>query len=368
MTLGAMANARILIVDDAAYVRMMMAEMLLHAGYDVVTANGSEEALIQVAENAPFDLVLSDIMMGGMDGTALLGQLQREHPNLPVVMVTAVHDITVAMGTIRQGAYDYLLKPFERDQLLACVTRALEYRELTMQNLHYKEMLEKLVAARTVMLRQTLRDLERSYDITLEALGDALDLRDEETEGHSKRVTAYTMALARAAGIIVRGAYLHDMGKIATPDSILLKPGKLDAEEIAIMQKHCAYGYHMLRKIPYLRKASEIVYSHQERFDGSGYPRGLKGDKIPLGSRIFAIADTMDAITSDRPYRKARSFEEAREEIIRCAGTQFDPEMVEVYKKIPIQLWEELRREIMQHAGQTAIIEGKMAVPNRKSA
>jgi putative nucleotidyltransferase with HDIG domain len=219
------------------------------------------------------------------------------------------------------------------------------------------------MAARTRRLRATMQDLERSYDITLEAMGDALDLRDAETEGHSKRVTAYTIALARQMGLdseqlrtIARGAFLHDIGKIATPDRILLKPGKLDAEEMAIMREHCDRGYEMVRKIPFLREAAEIVYAHQESFDGSGYPRGLKAAEIPLGARIFAIADTLDAITSDRPYRKGATFLEARTEIERCSGRQFDPEIVAVFLRMPPDLWFDLRTEVarLSHAAGTS--------------
>jgi putative nucleotidyltransferase with HDIG domain len=198
-----------------------------------------------------------------------------------------------------------------------------------------------------------MQDLERSYDTTLEAMGDALDLRDEETQGHSKRVTAYAIAIARAMGlnadelkVIARGAFLHDIGKIATPDSILLKPGRLDAEEIAVMREHCERGYEIVRKIPFLREAAEIVYAHQERFDGSGYPRGLRAGQIPLGARIFAIADTLDAMTSDRPYRKGTTFAGAREEIARCSGGQFDPQIVAVFLEIATESWTELRAEI----------------------
>jgi putative nucleotidyltransferase with HDIG domain len=198
-----------------------------------------------------------------------------------------------------------------------------------------------------------MADLERSYDITLEAMGDALDLRDQETEGHSKRVTAYTIAIARAMDvqadelkIIARGAFLHDIGKIATPDSILLKPGRLNPAEMAIMREHCERGYEMIRKIPFLREAAEIVYAHQERFDGTGYPRGLSGSDIPLGARIFAIADTLDAMTSDRPYRKGTTFEAAKKEIIHCSGQQFDPAIVEVFLNMPTQCWADLRAEI----------------------
>jgi putative nucleotidyltransferase with HDIG domain len=198
-----------------------------------------------------------------------------------------------------------------------------------------------------------MHDLERSYDFTLEVMGDALDLRDAETEGHSRCVTAYTIALARKIGlnaeqlrIIARGAFLHDIGKIATPDRILLKPGKLDPEEIEIMRQHCALGYQMVRKIPFLCEASEIIYTHQETFDGTGYPRGLRGEAIPLGARIFAIADTLDAMTSDRPYRKALSFDQARAEIVRCSGSQFDPGIVQVFLTMPEALWNSLRREV----------------------
>jgi putative nucleotidyltransferase with HDIG domain len=274
-------------------------------------------------------------------------------PHLPVVMVTAIHDISVAIDSMRRGAYDYLLKPFEREHLVSTVQRALDHRQVLQESQNYQQNLEQVVRARTELLRQAMEDLENSYDVTLEALGDALDLKDSETEGHSKRVTAYTIALARAMGIspgqikiIARGAFLHDIGKMAIPDEILRKPGSLTPEEQEVMREHCTRGYHILRKIPFLSEAAEIVYSHQEHYDGSGYPAGISGNQIPIGARIFAVADTLDAITSDRPYRKARSFDVAREEILRCSGTQFDPAVVEVFLKIPNELWQELRSEI----------------------
>jgi putative nucleotidyltransferase with HDIG domain len=146
---------------------------------------------------------------------------------------------------------------------------------------------------------------------------------------------------------VARGAFLHDVGKMAIPDAILLKPGKLDAEEQAVMRQHCARGYNMLRKIPFLAEAAEIVHSHQEHYDGSGYPRGLRGNDIPLGARIFAVADALDAITSDRPYRQAQPFAKARAEIKRCSGTQFDPRVVDVLMSMPDRLWADLRGEIV---------------------
>ncbi len=345
-------TSRILVVDDETHVRAMMGSTLERQGYEVRLASSGREAL-ETLEMAPFDLVLTDIVMQDVNGIALLEQIHAQHPNLPVVMVTAIHDISVAIDSMRRGAYDYLLKPFEREHLLNTVRRAMDHRHALEENHNYQQSLEQMVRARTEMLRHAMEDLEHSYDVTLEALGDALDLKDSETEGHSKRVTAYTIALARAMGIppaeikvIARGAFLHDVGKMAIPDEILRKPGKLTAEEQTVMREHCTRGYNMLRKIPFLAGAAEIVYCHQEHYDGSGYPRGIRGREIPIGARIFAVGDTLDAITSDRPYRKSRSFDAAREEILRCSGSQFDPAVVEVFLKIPNELWQELRSEI----------------------
>src|ERR1700758_2777878 len=245
-----MTQERILIVDDEPYVRTVMAAMLEKSSYSPVLAANGLEAIQHLVNDPPYDLILSDIMMNGLDGIGLLERVREVQPDTPIVMVTAIHDISVAITAMRNGAYDYLLKPFEREQLLTPVKRALEYRRLVQQNSIYRHNLEQLVMARTEMLRHAMSDLERSYDITLEALGDALDLRDAETEGHSKRVTAYTIALARALGVpkeaipvIARGAFLHDIGKMAIPDAILRKPGALTADEIAVMKEHAFLGY-----------------------------------------------------------------------------------------------------------------------------
>jgi putative nucleotidyltransferase with HDIG domain len=344
--------ARILVVDDETHVRSMIGATLERQGYDVQLAISGHEAL-EMLDNNTFDLVLTDIVMQDGNGIFLLDRIRGNQPNLPVVMVTAIHDISVAIDSMRRGAFDYLLKPFEREHLMATIVRALEHRQALQESHNYQQNLEEVVRARTEMLRQAMEDLEHSYDITLEALGDALDLKDSETEGHSKRVTAYTIALARAMGIspaeikvIARGAFLHDIGKMAIPDEILRKPAALTPGEQEIMREHCTRGFNILRKIPFLSEAAEIVFCHQEHFDGSGYPSGLRGGEIPIGARIFAVADTVDAITSDRPYRRASSFDSARQEILRCSGTQFDPSVVEVFLKIPNELWHELRSEI----------------------
>ncbi len=348
-----MADQRILVVDDEDAIRNVVCSILNQAGFACHPVTSGRDALALLRSDNNISIVLSDLIMEGMDGLTLLAKMKQEHPDIPVVMVTAVHDISVALAAIRNGAYDYLLKPFEKEQLLAMVRRAIENRRLKLENLAYQTKLESLVSARTEMLRKALADLERSYDITLEALGDALDLKDAETEGHSKRVTAFTIAIARAMDlpqdqvrVIARGAFLHDVGKMAIPDAILRKPGRLTPDEQTIMREHAVLGYQMLRRIPFLREAADIVYSHQERFDGSGYPRGLRADQIPLGARIFSIADTFDAMTSDRPYRAAQSVSAGRREIERNSGKQFDPDIVKVFLSVPEHIWQELRNEI----------------------
>jgi putative nucleotidyltransferase with HDIG domain len=344
---------RILVVDDEEAIREIITAQLVSANYQCRQAASGLEALALLNSGEEFELMLSDLMMAELDGIGLLERTKEKYPDMPVVMVTAVHDISVALAAIRNGAYDYLLKPFEREQLLATVRRALENRRLKMENRAYQVNLESLVAARTDQLRKAVSSLEKSYDTTLEVLGDALDLRDQETEGHCKRVTAFTIAIARAMGlpadqirVIARGAFLHDIGKMAIEDKILRKPGKLEPHEMEQMHEHCYKGYQLLKKIPFLGEACEIVYSHQEHYDGNGYPRNLKGDEIHLGARIFAIADTLDAITSDRPYRAAQSFTAARQEIYRCTGTQFDPQVVQIFRTMPDSIFEDLKKEI----------------------
>jgi putative nucleotidyltransferase with HDIG domain len=365
--------SRVLIIDDQAPFRTSVQGMLEKVEYSTVLSGGGLEAISHIEQDLPYDLVLADLTTALSKGSDLLGRMRQSRPETPVVLFTPSYEVRTAVAAVRQGAYDYLLTPFDKDQLVASVRRAVEYRRLLQQNTLYRRDLEQMVSARTGMLHQAIADLERSYDITLEALGDALDLKDAETEGHSKRVTAFTIALARGAGIpaqqipiIARGAFLHDIGKMAIPDAILLKPSKLQAEEQVVMREHCARGYQMLRKIPFLQEAAEIVYSHQEHFDGSGYPRKLKGEQIPLGARIFAVADTLDAITSDRPYRKAATFAAARLEIKRCAGTQFDPGVVEVYLSLPDQLWEDLRAEITQQAKKHAVEQIEAKEPSKR--
>ena len=342
----------ILVVDDEEAIREVVSTMLESKGYRCTAVSNGRAAQDQVKRVTP-DLVLSDMIMPEMDGIKLLDWIRHYDPEVPVIMVTAIHDISTALEAIRRGAYDYILKPFEKDQLFLGVGRALQHRRLVAENRNYQRNLEQQVEERTAQLSGALVQLEQSYDDTLEALGSALDLKDAETEGHCQRVTAFTISIAKAMPVpnpylpvLARAAFLHDIGKMAIPDIILRKPGALDDDEKQIMRRHCQIGYDMLIRIPFLRDAAEIVLAHQEFFNGTGYPRGLKEEQIPLGARIFTVADSLDAMISDRPYRKALPMAHAREEIRRCAGTQFDPKVVEVFMSIPDQHWIELRQNL----------------------
>jgi putative nucleotidyltransferase with HDIG domain len=270
-------------------------------------------------------------------------------------------DLEVAIGAIRRGAADYVTKPFNLEEVQIVIERTLEKRRLIRENREYQQTLERKVEERT-------RELEESYESTLEAMITALDFRDNETMGHSRRVVEYAMIVARTMGVgepeltwIRRGAILHDVGKIGVSDAILRKPGKLDAAEWDEMKRHPEMGYRMLKHIRFLAPALDIVHCHQERWDGSGYPRGLKGYEIPLGARIFAAVDTFDAMTSDRPYRAALAIEVAREEIRRFSGTQFDPDVAAAFLSIDERVWHEIRARVHRDA----LVEAEAARASR---
>ncbi len=342
---------RILVIGDEEPLRRIIVRMLTDAGYQCREADGLE-ALALLESDTGFELVLSSLMMLGLDGIGLLERVKEKCPEIPVVIMSAVDHVGVVLGAIRNGAYDYLLKPFDREQLLNVVKRALEHRRLKQENRTYQKNLESLVNARTAQLQASLKTTEQFCDITLEGVGTALSMKDEKTAGHSKRVTAFSIAIARAMGlpteeiaVIARAAFLHDIGKIAVPDKILLKPCALTPDETAVVREHCLRGYRMITKFPFLDASSDIVYAHHESFDGAGYPRGLKGEGIPLGARIVAVANTMDSITSELPYRAAQSLTAARSEIENWSGRQFDPQIVQVFLKMPDQVWSDLTRK-----------------------
>ena len=345
-------NNNLLIVDDEPGVCLLLREWLTDAGFSCQTALSGNEALAILRERE-IGAIISDLSMPGVSGLELLARVRQNYPHTAFLMATGVGDIRLAVQAMKQGADDYLMKPFQLDAVVANVTRALEVRHLEFELENYRTRLEEMVGERTGQLQAALEHISQIYDETLEALGAALDLKDGDTAGHARRVTRYCLEIAKAMGCsqdemlqLKRGAYLHDIGKIAIPDAILLKPAKLTSEEMSVMWAHPYIGYEFVGRISFLSGAAEIVLTHHERFDGSGYPRRLMGDDIPLGARIFAVADTLDAMTSDRPYRHALPYSAAREEILQQSGRQFDPRVVDAFFSLPEQIWGNIRLEV----------------------
>jgi response regulator RpfG family c-di-GMP phosphodiesterase len=342
-------SPRILIVDDDDSVRDVISVLLSEEGYACASAASADEALAMVPQG--YQLVISDMKMPGHDGLWLLDRVRKDYEDTSVILLTGFGDTEAAVECLRRGAVDYLLKPPRVTDLVRAIERALAKRRVELARRRYQARLEKRVREKTAELQQALTDVERAYNNTLLALVAALDAREHETSDHSQRVVRYTVAIALKMGIagpqladIGRGALMHDIGKIGVPDSILLKPGPLTPLEWDEMRKHPEIGFNILKGIPFLSVPAEIVLSHQERVDGKGYPRKLAGESIAVGARIFMVADTLDAITSDRPYRKSQTFEAARSEIYRCAGSQFDKEVVQAFMSVSVEELLELRK------------------------
>jgi cyclic di-GMP phosphodiesterase len=340
-------NREILIVDDDAQVREVLHQIFLSASYRCLQAANGQEGLETFRAARP-PLIVTDLKMPVMDGIGLLEGVRREDDDTAVIVLTGAPDVKTAIDSLKLGAYDFIMKPVNVDELLFAAERALERRQLLIERREYQELLERRVEEAT-------RDLHDAYRATLEALGSALDSRDVGTESHSRRVHGYALATARAYGIpeadipdLEHGVLLHDIGKIGIPDGILLKPGPLTPEEWKTMRRHPEIGKRLIENVPFLRGAIPIIYSHHEKWDGSGYPHALKGEEIPVGARIFSVVDAFDAMTFDRPYSKAVPFETAYTEIKRCSGTHFDPTVVEAFLRVPGKLLEEIRRKSVE--------------------
>ena len=351
-----MANngKHVLIVDDDRQVREVLHEIFLSHGYKCELANDGREGLEIFRATRP-PLTVTDVKMPVMDGLEFLKLARKFDADAAVIVLTGVGDVKTAIESLKVGAYDFIIKPVNVDELLIAAERAVERRQLLIERREYQAMLEHRVEEATRDLALTLRELQDTYRATLEALGSALDTRDVGTEAHSRRVHGYALTMARAHGLsedeikdIEHGVLLHDIGKIGIPDAILLKPGPLTPEEWIVMRTHPEVGRRLIERIPFLRGAVPIVYHHHERWDGSGYPLGLRGDAIPLGARIFAVADALDAMTFDRPYSKAMPYEAACREIERCAGTHFDPVVVRTFLSIPEAIFDEIRRRSLE--------------------
>jgi cyclic di-GMP phosphodiesterase len=323
-------SGTILIVDDEYSGRETLQSILEGEGYDLIMAENGPQA-IQKAKTLLPDVILLDVMMPGMTGFEVCERIRNDPQvaEIPIIILTALDDRESLLTALKAGADDFISKPFDRFELrarLIGITRLNRYQKLVQEREHLQKAHERLLGA---------------YDATIAGWSHAMDLRDRETEGHSQRVCGLTEQLAKGFGIqgedlihIRHGALLHDMGKLGVPDSVLHKPDKLTDDEWVIMRQHPQMAYDMLYPVEYLRPALDIPYCHHEKWDGSGYPRRLKGDEIPLAARIFAIVDVWDALTSDRPYRSAWSRERALDHIRKESGIHFDPKVVDMFFKV----------------------------------
>jgi len=343
-------SPRILIVDDELEITEILAD-LLSEEYDCQKAGSAEQALSRL-EQSEFQLVISDITMPGMTGLEMIPHIKERSPDTVVVMISGMQTVESAIGALRLGAFDYLMKPFDLRQVEAVVKRALEHHDLIVAKQRYENHLEELVEQRTAELDRALDSLEEAYRSTLKALTTALETRDQETHGHSERVVSYSLRLGREYGLnreqmkaLEFGSLLHDIGKIGVPDLILRKPSKLTEEEWVLMREHPQHGQQILRGIEFLQGASRVVAQHHEKWDGTGYPLGLAQEDIDVNARIFSVADAFDAITSDRVYRRGKSYEAAAKELDEWAGRQFDPKVVKAFHRVPREDWEELHRQ-----------------------
>lgn len=303
-----------------------------------------------------YSVILTAFSLSSANALDLIPYLQELSPRTIPVFMSDSDSAGNTVRAFRAGAFEVIQKPFELKKADIVIEKAFGKFEIRSLKDRYQYHLEELVAERTVELDKALEEVENSYRSTLKALVQALETRDFETHGHSERVVTFSLRLGYELGLekeamrdLELGALLHDIGKIGVPDAVLRKPAKLNEDEWAKMKLHPQHGQKILRNIPFLEGASRIVAQHHERWDGGGYPFGLRGEDIDIGARIFAVVDAFDAMVSDRVYRKGCSYQDALEELERCAGTQFDPMIVEAFKAIPKDDWEILRqRSLME--------------------
>ena len=330
---------KVLLVDDEPIIRRVLKQRLTADGYQCEEAGNAEQAVAKL-EDYEAELVVLDVKMPGKSGAELLPEIKKKYPDTAVMMATAITDTETAIKCMRDGAYDYLVKPFNLDEVSISAQRALEKRKLILENRAYQQHLEDMVLKRTEELKQALDKVKDASLDTIHRLSQAAEYRDEDTGAHIERIGYYSAMLARQMGMseqevenILYAAPMHDVGKIGIPDNILLKPGKLDKDEWEIMKQHSAIGAEILNgsDADFIKLAEIIALTHHEKWDGSGYPGGLKGEDIPIEGRIVAIVDVFDAITSKRPYKEEMPVEEAFRIIREGKGKHFDPAVVDAF-------------------------------------
>jgi len=363
---------RILVVDDEPVNRELLEDMLIPLGYDVVQASDGVTALQVVKESSP-DVILLDVMMPGMDGFEVAGKLKQDDETkfIPIVMVTALKEVEDRIRALKAGANDFLAKPVDRAELQATVGSQVQvkaYHDFMKQ--HQKE-LEMEVARRTKQIRKAFEKIRNGSLDTIMRLARAAEYKDEDTGAHIVRMSSYSSAIARKMGLgdsvaqwILHAAPMHDIGKIGIPDRILLKPGKLDADEWEIMKQHTVMGARILQgaEAGYLRLAEIIAMTHHEKWDGTGYPHGLQGRKIPLVGRIVAIADVFDALISKRPYKEPFSLDKSIEIIKQGRGNHFDPDVVDAF----LGILDEIVSIMEEHKDETTSLYMQLAGIERR--
>jgi len=355
---------RILAVDDETWNLNVLESYLGSQNFEIYTAKSSKEALELLERVDKIDIVLADVLMPEMDGFELCREIKKrkKFQALPVLLVTALQDTIDKVKGLEAGAADFLSKPVDPAELRARVCAHLRIKSLIDEVESWSRVLEERVQQRTKVIEEKNKQLDDTYFLTIEALIMALDAREQETGKHSLRVAFYAVELASQFGIkgklleeIAIGSLLHDLGKIGISDQILLKPGILTAEERVEINKHSQMGWNMIKDIEYFGQGRELVLQHQERYDGSGYPQHFKGEEIFIGARLFAVVDVLDAMMSQRPYKKALTYEESHEFIKKNSGILFDPKVTDVFLSIPKEKWLELK-ESVQHNDFKAFI------------
>jgi len=328
---------RILIVDDEEMICDMLSRRLTKEGYSCVTAHSGREALTHFYKDA-FSLIISDIKMPEMDGIELLKKVKTMHPKMIVIIVTAYPEIDMAVEAMRVGAYDFIIKPADLDLVLLSVRRALEKKRLEEEVEVYHKNLERLVEERTVKLQQAYRTLKKAHLDSVKVLAEAIDAKDPYTRGHSDRVRRMSLQIATSLGLseerveaLEYGALLHDIGKIGIKDEILQKPGALSPEEYQTIQEHPLIGVKIVEGIEFFKDKMPMIRNHHEHYNGRGYPDGLVGEAIPLEARIIAVPDAFDAMASLRPHRRAMALQDILLEMEKCKGSQFDPNILEIF-------------------------------------
>ncbi|HEY3219639.1 MAG TPA: HD domain-containing phosphohydrolase [Gemmatimonadales bacterium] len=330
----------VLVVDDEEPIRNALRKFLKQQQFEVYTAGSAEEALQQLRLHK-VALMLSDIRMPGTSGVDLVPQALEIEPDLAILMLTAVNDATSAALCMQRGALDYLTKPIELADLGRAVQRALKRREMQLENRHLNQWLKEEVTTRTAELQRERHRLERVSTATLEVLVNALEAKDPYLRGHSARVADLSANIATETGLseedverIRVAGRLHDLGKIGTRDAVVNKEGPLSADEFEHVKQHVIIGAQILAPLVHLGDIVAMVKSHHERFDGSGYPDGLRGEEVPLGGRIIAVAEVYDALTTARPYQEKMTPEQAVERMADLSGTVLDPRVFEALVRL----------------------------------